>query len=67
MSLEGAVVHVSLDPGSSPSKCLASFAVGPPALVDFTSEFAKQLPAFIMGMHASSVHMHGFQCFCSER
>lgn len=49
MSLEGAVVHVSLHPGPSPSKCIVSFAVGPPMLVDFSSDSAKQLPAFIMG------------------
>lgn len=54
-SLEGAVIHVSLDPGSSPSKCIASFAVGPPVLVDFTSDVVKQLPAFIMGEHTSAV------------
>ena len=49
MSLEGAVVHVSLHPGPSPSNCIVSFAVGPPVLVEFTSDSTKQLPAFIMG------------------
>ena len=49
MSLEGVVVHVSLDPGPSSSKCIVSFAVGPPVLVEFSSDSARQLPAFIMG------------------
>ena len=49
MSLEGAVVHVSLHPGPSPSSCIVSFAVGPPVLVEFSSDSTKQLPAFIMG------------------
>lgn len=49
MSLEGAVVHVSLHPGLSPSNCIVSFAVGPPMLVEFSSGSIKQLPAFIMG------------------
>lgn len=48
MSLEGAVVHVSLEPSPSPSKCIVSFAVGPPVLVEFSSDLARQLPAFIM-------------------
>lgn len=49
MSLEGAVVHVSLEPSPAPSKCIVSFAVGPPVLVEFSSDLARQLPAFIMG------------------
>ena len=50
MSLEGAVVHVSLHPGPSPSNCIVSFAVGPPVLVEFSSDSIKQLPAFTMGI-----------------
>ena len=49
MNLEGAVVRVSLHPGPSPSNCVVSFAVGPPVLVEFSSDSTKQLPAFIMG------------------
>lgn len=57
MSLEGAVVHVSLEPSPSPSKCIVSFAVGPPVLVEFSSDLARQLPAFIMGT-APALHRH---------
>ena len=49
ISLEGSVVHVSLQPGHLPNKCIASFAVGPPVLVDFSSNTAKPLPALVMG------------------
>lgn len=59
MILEGAVVHVSLEPSPSPSKCIANFAVGPPVLVEFSSDLAKQLPAFIMGK-APSLQAHAF-------
>lgn len=50
MNLDGAVVHVSLHPElASPSRCIASFAVGPPALVDFATDSVKPLPALVMG------------------
>ena len=50
MSLDGAVVHVSLHPELAlPSRCIASFAVGPPALVDFATDSVKPLPALVMG------------------
>ena len=47
VTLEGAVVHVSLHPGAT--KSVISFAVGPPVLVEFSADVVKQLPAFIMG------------------
>jgi len=47
MKLDGAVVHVSLHP--EPTKCIASFAVGPPIVADFAQETVKPLPAVIMG------------------
>ena len=50
MNLDGAVVHVSLHPELAlPSRCIASFAVGPPALVDFATDSVKPLPALVMG------------------
>ena len=49
ISLEGSAVYVSLQPGHLPNKCIASFAVGPPVLVDFSSNTAKPLPALVMG------------------
>ena len=49
-NLDGAVVHVSLHPELAlPSRCIASFAVGPPALVDFATDSVKPLPALVMG------------------
>ena len=47
MKLDGAVVHVSLHP--EPSKCIASFAVGPPVVADFATDTVKPLPAVVMG------------------
>ncbi|DBA66106.1 hypothetical protein WJX79_007507 [Trebouxia sp. C0005] len=46
MKLDGAVVHVSLHP--EPSKCIASFAVGPPVVADFATDTVKPLPAVVM-------------------
>ncbi|DBA90420.1 TPA: hypothetical protein ACH3X1_003693 [Trebouxia sp. C0004] len=46
MKLDGAVVHVSLHP--EPSKCIASFAVGPPVVADFATDTVKPLPTVVM-------------------
>ena len=66
MGFEGSVVLVSLQPSSSPSKCIISFAVGPPVLVELPSGNIKPLPALILGEptpkaddFAASIAQHG--------
>lgn len=63
MTLEGSVVHVSLHPEQAPSKCIASFAVGPPVLVDFSNDSIRSVPALVMGKTCSStknLSMHDY-------
>ena len=69
MNLDGAVVHVSLHPELAlPSRCIASFAVGPPALVDFATDSVKPLPALVMGKTQAGtvVALHTVAAICAK-
>lgn len=63
VTLEGSVVQVSLQPSAAPNKCIVSFAMGPPVLIEIPAGNIKPLPALIMGESAPAIcHAMSHRC-----